>query len=70
MLTFATSNLKTTSNNMKIFAVSVNYGQLVYAAESKEQLLEYLKETNNDVLRIHEREIIPGKVCFLGGHQE
>lgn len=38
---------------MKIFAVSVNYGQLVYAAESKEQLLEYLKETNNDVLRIH-----------------
>ena len=30
----------------------------------------FLSLTNNDVLRIHEREIIPGKVCFLGGHQE
>ena len=35
---------------MKLFKVIVPYGQYVYAAESKQQLIDYLKENKDEAV--------------------
>lgn len=35
---------------MKLFKVNVDYGQYVYAAEDKQQLIDYLKEDKDEAV--------------------